>query len=220
MRRWDCSCIPTRPGSCASPVAGRASTSSAFTITRWSRGVGEGATTCTGGRRTGRCARSGPRSGRQPAGARWAARSSGWSRTSTTSCGVGRVFPLRQLGAEVRPARPLRPGAPGDLCQHQARTPRPELAAPLHLGVVQPAGDLPSQRENTGQGCACLAVNDVGKPGAGEPHARFDRGPLAKQQPRRAGTDAPAGKPTGLSPAADHSLTSQRPTSPRGCAAS
>jgi hypothetical protein len=24
--------------------------------------------------------------------------------------------------------------------------------------------------------CACLAVNGVGKPGAGEPHARFDRG--------------------------------------------
>ena len=31
-------------------------------------------------------------------------------------------------------------------------------------------------------------MNDVGKPGAGEPHARFDRGPLAKRQPRRAGT--------------------------------
>jgi hypothetical protein len=30
----------------------------------------------------------------------------------------------------------------------------------------------------------CIAVNDVGKPGAGEPQARFGRGPLAKQQPR------------------------------------
>jgi len=26
-------------------------------------------------------------------------------------------------------------------------------------------------------------VNDVGEPCAGEPHARFDRGPLAKQTP-------------------------------------
>jgi hypothetical protein len=26
--------------------------------------------------------------------------------------------------------------------------------------------------------CACLAVNGVGKPGAGEPHTRFDRGRL------------------------------------------
>jgi hypothetical protein len=28
-------------------------------------------------------------------------------------------------------------------------------------------------------GCACLTMNDVGEPCAGEPHARFDRGPLA-----------------------------------------
>ena len=27
--------------------------------------------------------------------------------------------------------------------------------------------------------CACLTMNDVGEPCAGEPHARFDRGPLA-----------------------------------------
>src|SRR4029453_11857807 len=33
-----------------------------------------------------------------------------------------------------------------------------------------------------------------------------------------AGTDAPAGKPAGLSPAAHHSLTSQRPTSPAASA--
>ncbi len=37
-------------------------------------------------------------------------------------------------------------------------------------------------RERPPRDCACLAVNGVGKPGAGEPHARFDRGPLAKQQ--------------------------------------
>ncbi len=28
--------------------------------------------------------------------------------------------------------------------------------------------------------CACLTMNGVGKPCAGEPHARFDRGPLGK----------------------------------------
>jgi hypothetical protein len=27
--------------------------------------------------------------------------------------------------------------------------------------------------------CACLTMNSVGEPCAGEPHARFDRGPLA-----------------------------------------
>ena len=56
-------------------------------------------------------------------------------------------------------------------------------------------------------------MNGVGKRCAGEPHAPFDRGPLAKQQPRRAGPRAPDGKPEGLSPVAYHSLTSQRPTS-------
>ena len=37
--------------------------------------------------------------------------------------------------------------------------------------------------------CACLTVNDVGEPCAGEPHARFDRGPLGRRSrswPRRA----------------------------------
>jgi hypothetical protein len=28
--------------------------------------------------------------------------------------------------------------------------------------------------------CACLTMNGVGKPCAGEPHARFDRGPLGR----------------------------------------
>ena len=31
--------------------------------------------------------------------------------------------------------------------------------------------------------CACLTMNDVGEPCAGEPHARFDRGPLAGGPP-------------------------------------
>ena len=32
---------------------------------------------------------------------------------------------------------------------------------------------------------ACLAVNDVGKPCAGDPHARFERGPLEKRDSAR-----------------------------------
>jgi RNA-directed DNA polymerase len=31
--------------------------------------------------------------------------------------------------------------------------------------------------------CACPAMNDVRKPSAAAPHARFERGPLAKRQP-------------------------------------
>src|SRR5215216_279739 len=90
------------------------------------------------------------------------------------------ALPLWQLRAEVRPDRRLRARAPGHLRQHQARTPRPELP-PLHLGVVHGPGGLPAQRTGATRRCACAAVNDVGKPCAGELHARFDRGPLADQ---------------------------------------
>jgi hypothetical protein len=43
-------------------------------------------------------------------------------------------------------------------------------------------------------------MNDVGKPCAGEPHARFDRGPLAKRDTRPTKTDE---KPTGQRPSVD-----------------
>jgi hypothetical protein len=47
---------------------------------------------------------------------------------------------------------------------------------------------------------ACLAVNDVGKPCAGEPHARFDRGPLTKRQPRCTGTTRTQRETSGTEP--------------------
>jgi hypothetical protein len=56
-------------------------------------------------------------------------------------------------------------------------------------------------------------VNDVGKPCAGELHARFDRGPLADRGQGEL-TRAPVGKSAGLSPDT-YSTRSQRPTSPR-----
>ena len=44
---------------------------------------------------------------------------------------------------------------------------------------------------------ACLAMNDVGKPCAGDPHARFERGPLAKRIDRAdKGEKAEAQHPT------------------------
>ena len=93
---------------------------------------------------------------------------------------LGCLLPRRQLRAEAGPDRRLRARAPGDLRQHQARTPRPELP-PLHLGVVHQPWGLPAQRTGARRRCACLAVNDVGKPCAGELHARFDSGPLVDQ---------------------------------------
>jgi hypothetical protein len=56
--------------------------------------------------------------------------------------------------------------------------------------------------------------NGGGKPCAGEPHGRFDRGPLGRLTPRRDGIHAPNGKPTGLSPPAAPATPNQRPTSP------
>jgi hypothetical protein len=51
--------------------------------------------------------------------------------------------------------------------------------------------------------CACLTMNDVGDPCAGEPHARFDRGPLATLTAYGATEHThPSGKPAGLSPPA------------------
>lgn len=50
----------------------------------------------------------------------------------------------------------------------------------VHLRVAQRPRHLPADRDGPLLGCACLTVNGVGEPGAGEPHARFDRGPLAR----------------------------------------
>ena len=77
------------------------------------------------------------------------------------------------------------------------------------LGVYRLTGTCPEMGT-----CACLTMNGVGKPCAGEPHARFDRGPLGRLTPRRDGTHAPNGKPAGLSPSAAPATPNQRPTSP------
>src|SRR4029453_16493599 len=97
---------------------------------------------------------------------------------------LGWLLPPWQLGAEVRPDRQLRPRAPGDLRQRQARPSWAQLATPLHLGVAEGPGGLSPQRTGAERSGACPAVNDVGKPCAGELHARFDRGPLADQAMR------------------------------------
>jgi hypothetical protein len=45
--------------------------------------------------------------------------------------------------------------------------------------------------------CACLTMNGVGEPCAGEPHARFDRGPLARTADTNTmGDEAKALRPT------------------------
>jgi hypothetical protein len=99
---------------------------------------------------------------------------------------VGSVLPLGQLCPVLLLRRPLRPRTSGHLREHQARTLGARVEQPVRLGVVPGPRGVPPQRRRPVRDCACLAVNGVGKPGAGEPHARFDRGPLAKRQPWRA----------------------------------
>ena len=48
------------------------------------------------------------------------------------------------------------------------------------LGLAGEPRDLPTRRHGALPGGECLPVNGVGKPCAGEPHARFDGGPLAR----------------------------------------
>ena len=52
-------------------------------------------------------------------------------------------------------------------------------------------------------------MNDVGKPCAREPHARFDRGPLANLAPNEMDE-----QPTGQRPVPKATQDNQRPTSP------
>ncbi len=69
----------------------------------------------------------------------------------------------------------------------------PQLETP-RSAVVRASRALPPHRNGAVRDtCACLAVNGVGKPCTGEPHARFDGGPLAKQQLWRVGTMHPPG---------------------------
>ena len=46
-------------------------------------------------------------------------------------------------------------------------------------------------RERCATGARMPTVNGVGEPGAGEPHARFDRGLLGRRRPWRAGRTRP-----------------------------
>src|SRR6266516_1062273 len=54
----------------------------------------------------------------------------------------------------------------------------------------------PPDPSGTGGERRMPAVNDVGEPGAGEPHARFDGGPLAKRRPADETAKVSDGSPT------------------------
>ena len=64
----------------------------------------------------------------------------------------------------------------------------PTSSQPVQLWLADRTRRLSTHRKCPEMGaCACLTMNGVGKPCAGEPHARFDRGPLGRLTPRRDG---------------------------------
>ena len=100
--------------------------------------------------------------------------------TSTPCCGAGGLLPLRQLEPEVRRHRQLRALAAVQAGQRQICHPIPTPSQPLQLRLAHRTRHPPTHRKRPIlETCACLTMNDVGEPCAGEPHARFDRGPLA-----------------------------------------
>src|SRR3954468_17614729 len=91
------------------------------------------------------------------------------------------LLPLWQLEPEVRSHRQLRALADVEAGQRQIRHTRTAQGHPVPLRVALRPRHLPAYRESpTMERCACLTMNGVGEPCAGEPHARFDRGPLAR----------------------------------------
>ena len=100
---------------------------------------------------------------------------------------VGSALPLGQLRPVLLRRRLTMPTSVWLVGKRQTRPPGAQLARPLRHDLVPEPRGLSPQRNRPLPDCACLAVNDVGKRCAGEPHAPFDRGPLAKRQPWRAG---------------------------------
>src|SRR5260370_28329976 len=91
---------------------------------------------------------------------------------------LGELFPGRELAPAVLPHRLLRPRTPCHPGQRQARTLGPELGQPLQRRLVPTPGRLHAHRNGALWACACPAMNGVGEPCAGEPHARLDWGRL------------------------------------------
>ena len=106
---------------------------------------------------------------------------SGGRRPQPRAAGLGRLLPVRATRSKKFAAidsyvhqRLAR------LASSQARTPRPQLGEPVHLRLAPEPRRLPAHWNGALPDRACAAMNGVGEPCAGEPHARFDRGPLAR----------------------------------------
>jgi hypothetical protein len=93
---------------------------------------------------------------------------------------MGCLLPPRELLGEVRCDRLLRPRTGRHPGQQEAPTLGVQLDRPIHPVLAGRPRNPPTPRDGPLPGCACLMVNGVGEPCAGEPHARFDGRGLAR----------------------------------------
>ena len=115
---------------------------------------------------------------------------------------LGRVLPLRELGSCPRPGRELRPLAAGAVVVQEGQ-PAARLAVGRDPGAAitgSPGPGQPPSNRHPAQALPGLAregrtppVKNVGKPCAGEPHARFDgRGLETGRQQRNRASPRPS----------------------------
>jgi hypothetical protein len=116
-----------------------------------------------------------------------------WQKSESGAPAVGPRITARAILPSDSPPSTDTPTSVWPCSRAPTRTLGARLEQPVRLGLVPEPRGVPPQRRRPVRDCTCLAVNGVGRPGVGEPHAPFDRGPLAKREPWRAGTMHPLG---------------------------
>ena len=196
-----CVCIPTRPGSSIIGEGTEGFDFLGFTHRKTPRSRGS-LLPVRSGRRPGPWPQSGPRSVIAPTAASPVVSCTALSMTSTPCCGAGgRTSATATRRGSSPPSTATStngwPSWPASSTAPEAGT----WASRFNYAWLDRPRRLPADRERCATGdCACLTMNGVGEPCAGEPHARFDRGPLGRLTPRRDGTHAPTRETGGTEP--------------------
>ena len=193
--RSGCDCIPTRPGSWTSRRGAEGFDFLGFhhrMVESWKRRGRWWLQQVAVAAGDGLDPRQGPRPDRTAPGR---AAAGAWSSSSSTPCcGVGAT-----TSATATPRRSSRAidcyvhERLAILASSEARALGANWADRFTLGVARRTSASIGSPERCATDCACLTVNDVGEPCAGEPHARFDRGPLATKADAHGGRWSQAG---------------------------
>ena len=190
---------------CASPEGKRGSTSWGSIIARWSPGSGGAAATCSKWpSHPGHGLHQGQGSGTdRPRLRRAVDLASVVDRSQPRAAGLGQLLPLRELVAEVRAVDSYVHERLAMLASIKHGLPGRNWATRFTTGLAHTSGCLPPHRDGPLRDCACLAMNGVGEPCAGEPHARFDGA--------GGGARRPVGKPARLANASSRPCALEQP---------